>query len=368
MSNNFPKISPDGRWIVFVKNRNGQLMRPDSELYIIPATGGVARRMNCNTSRMNSWHSFSPNGRWMVFSSKSRSPYTQMFLTHIDAKGIDSPPIYIDNSTAANRAVNIPEFVNIPSGGILNIEVPVMDFYSLIDEALELEKQGDNATALVKWQKALEMNPNSAYANNGMGTVLGLTGKPEESISYFQMAIQIEGDFFEAYYNLGVVLTKEDKINEAIDAWRNTVRIRPKYAKGHESLGYLYYQQGKYADSLAELRLALASEPDRLFTLNLAATLLATCPENTVRNGAEAVALAERAKRLNGATSPAVLDTLSAAYAENGSFLQALETGRKALALAAQQGDTALTAKLNAHLAKYESNQPLREPPDASSF
>ena len=37
MSNNFPKISPDGRWIVFVKCRNAQLMRPDSELYIVPA-------------------------------------------------------------------------------------------------------------------------------------------------------------------------------------------------------------------------------------------------------------------------------------------------------------------------------------------
>ena len=127
MSNNFPKVSPDGRWIVFVKCRNAQLMRPDSELYIIPAAGGVARRMRANTSRMNSWHSFSPNGRWLVFSSKSRSPYTQMFLTHIDAKGNDSPPIYVDNSTAANRAVNIPEFVNIPPDGIASIDVPASD-------------------------------------------------------------------------------------------------------------------------------------------------------------------------------------------------------------------------------------------------
>ena len=74
--------------------------------------------MRCNTTLMNSWHSFSPNGRWMVFSSKSRSPYTQMFLTHIDEKGNDSPAILIENSTAANRAVNIPEFVNIPQDGL----------------------------------------------------------------------------------------------------------------------------------------------------------------------------------------------------------------------------------------------------------
>ena len=40
MSNSFPKVSPDGRWIVFVQCRNGQLMRPDSQLYIVPAEGG----------------------------------------------------------------------------------------------------------------------------------------------------------------------------------------------------------------------------------------------------------------------------------------------------------------------------------------
>ncbi|UCF38114.1 MAG: PD40 domain-containing protein, partial [Acidobacteriota bacterium] len=98
MSNNFAKISPDGRWIVFVKCRNGQLMRPDSELYIVPIEGGVARKMTCNTPLMNSWHSFSPNGRWMVFSSKGRSPYTQMYLTHIDSDGRDSPAILVENT------------------------------------------------------------------------------------------------------------------------------------------------------------------------------------------------------------------------------------------------------------------------------
>jgi hypothetical protein len=127
MSNNFPKVSPDGRWIVFVQCRNGQLMRPDSQLYIVPFGGGVARRLRANTSLMNSWHSFSPNGRWLVFSSKSRSPYTQMYLTHIDADGTSSPAILIDNATAANRAVNIPEFANTDGDGIEDIEVHVAD-------------------------------------------------------------------------------------------------------------------------------------------------------------------------------------------------------------------------------------------------
>ncbi|HEY1759469.1 MAG TPA: hypothetical protein VGG72_29115 [Bryobacteraceae bacterium] len=127
MSNSFPRISPNGKWIVFVQSLNGQLMRPDSQLFIVPFAGGAARRMRANTSRMNSWHSFSPNGRWLVFASKARSAYTQMFLTHIDADGNDSPAIVIDNATAANRAINLPEFVNIAGDGIDEIRVHVID-------------------------------------------------------------------------------------------------------------------------------------------------------------------------------------------------------------------------------------------------
>ena len=368
MSNNFPKVSPDGRWIVFVKCRNGQLMRPDSQLYIVPVDGGVARRMRCNTSLMNSWHSFSPNGRWLVFSSKSRSVYTQMYLTHIDGQGQDSPPIYIDNSTASNRAVNLPEFVNIKSDQMESIDVPASDLYRIIDNALALQQSGDNAAALAEWKKALEIDPNDARANNGIGIALSLSGDSDGAIAYLQKATHINPDFFEAYYNLGLELAKNERVNEAIDAWLNTVRIRPNFAAGHENLGYAFYLQGKFTDSLAHLRLALELEPDRVSDLNLAASLLATCPDASTRNGTDAVSLADRAQTLTHAQDPAILDTLSAAYAETGRFPQAIAVEQQAIAVATQQGKTALTTTLKAHLTRYESNTPLREPPDPVSF
>ena len=63
MSNYFPKFSPDGKWIVFCRAKSFMLLQPDSALYIIPAEGGEARRLACNTRRMNSWHSWSPNSK-----------------------------------------------------------------------------------------------------------------------------------------------------------------------------------------------------------------------------------------------------------------------------------------------------------------
>jgi tetratricopeptide (TPR) repeat protein len=368
MSNNFPKVSPDGRWIVFVKNRNGQLMRPDSELYIVPSSGGTARRMRCNTSLMNSWHSFSPNGRWLVFSSKSRSPYTQMFLTHIDEQGQDSPPIYIENSTAANRAVNLPEFVNIPSDGLEKIDVPASDLYRIIDDALALQQKGENAAALAEWRKALDIDASDARSNNGVAISLTQAGDSEEAIRYFRRATELNHDFFEAYYNLGLELIKKNQLDGAIAAWQNAVRIRPDFAAGHENLGYAYYLQGNFADSLNHLRLALQTEPDKVSVLNLAASLLATCPDASLRDGKEAVRLADHARQLTAGQDSSILDTLSAAYAESGRFPQAIQTEQQAMVIAKQQGKLLLAGTLSSHMERFSSNRPLREPPDPVSF
>jgi len=121
MSNYFARYSPDGRWIVFCRAKSFMLLQPDSELYIIPAEGGSARRLRCNTSRMNSWHSFSPNGKWLVFASKAYSDYTQLCLTHIDENGYSTPAVLLAHLTAPDRAANIPEFVNTHSGAIIMI-------------------------------------------------------------------------------------------------------------------------------------------------------------------------------------------------------------------------------------------------------
>jgi hypothetical protein len=191
MSNSFPKISPDGRWIVFVKSVNGLLMRPDSRLHIVPARGGRAREMRCNTPLMNSWHSFSPDGRWMVFSSKSRSPYTQMYLTHIDSEGNDSPAILIENATAANRAVNIPEFVNVAPDELQHIGGPALDFYRYFDNAAYYQKEGQYTEAIPEWRKALEVNPDEPLAHQNLGVALMLTGQREEAGKHLQIAKEL---------------------------------------------------------------------------------------------------------------------------------------------------------------------------------
>ncbi|HXX22885.1 MAG TPA: tetratricopeptide repeat protein [Terriglobia bacterium] len=357
MSNTFPKISPDGRWIVFVKCRNGLLMRPDSQLFIIPAEGGQARRMRCNTPLMNSWHSFSPNGRWLVFSSKSRSPYTGMFLTHLDEQGNDSPAIYIDNSTAANRAVNIPEFVNIPPDGLAKIDVPAAEFFRLFDHAAELAAKGQDEAAIAEWKKALEINPEDPMANNNLGAHLLKRGQLDEAIPHFAKAADLKPDYADAQNNLGIVLLQKGKVDEAIEHLEKAEELNPRNTQTYYNLGAAFYMQGRISEALAQWRAGLRVDPEDLPLLSQAAWVLATNPEPSARNGSEAVELAMRAMKLTGAKDPATLDTLAAAYAEAGRFTEAVQTARQALALATEP----LAGDLKARIALYQAHRPFRD-------
>jgi tetratricopeptide (TPR) repeat protein len=268
MSNTFPKVSPDGRWIVFVQCRNGELMRPDSQLYIVPAAGGQARRMHCNTPLMNSWHSFSPNGRWLVFSSKERSPYTQMYLTHIDAGGNDSPPILIDNSTAANRAVNLPEFVNVPPAGLRQIGGPVIDYFKLYNSAAYMQRTGQYAASAAKWRQVLELSPDDEAAHRNLGTVLLMTGRPEESAAHSRKASEIklraaiEADPASApgYNDLGALLVQTGRVEEAVAPFEKAAALKPDFAAARANLGGALARLGKLDEALVQLRQALATD------------------------------------------------------------------------------------------------------------
>ena len=267
MSNGFPKVSPDGRWIIFVECRNGELMRPDGQLYIVPVGGGEARRLRGNTPLMNSWHSFSPNGRWLVFSSKSRGPYTKMFLTHLDEAGNSSPAILIEDSTAANRAVNIPEFVNIPPDGILKIDVPATEFYRRYNVAWELARKGQYDVAIGEWRKALELDPAEASIHLNLGVALARSGRPDEAITEYQKALEINPDAGDVHYRLGMALADAGKFDEALAHYQKGLDLKPQDADGmdlatiYDFMGRARAGKGQMADALKDFERSVQIRP-----------------------------------------------------------------------------------------------------------
>ena len=261
MSNTFPKVSPDGKWIVFVKCRNGQLMRPDSELWIVPSEGGQARRMRCNTNRMNSWHSFSPNGRWMVFSSKANTYYTQMFLTHIDEEGNDSPPILIPNATAANRAVNLPEFVNLAYDDLVSIEAPVTEYYRHFTRGSELMMEGYFPEAIAEFETALASEPESTRINNNLAACLVYLGRLDEAVARFEESLRTDPRDTVALGNIAGIHAMRGRPGEAVDLYRKVLALDPNSIDAHVGMANLHARQGDTEQAVEWCRQALVIEP-----------------------------------------------------------------------------------------------------------
>lgn len=304
MSNSFPKVSPDGKFIVFVKCKNGQLLRPDGRLWIVPAQGGEARLMDCNLEEMNSWHSFSPSGRWMVFSSKGLSWYTQMFLTHIDEDGQASPPVLIPNATAANRAVNLPEFVNVRYASLEKIEIPALRHMEFLQQAYDLADSAKPVEARKKMEQALaEEKQDHKFRSEVQVLLAWLQDSLPDMISVARTAVRTDPENPSAYFSLGSLLERGGDVVAAAECYRKSIALSPEDAWAFVSLARIHMQS---ADS-------------------------------GLRNLPKAVELAEKANSIAKYREPSVMKTLARAYSEVGRFEEARSTALSGLTLARQQ-------------------------------
>jgi tetratricopeptide (TPR) repeat protein len=276
-SNYFPKYSPDGRWIVFCQAARYMLLQPDSELFIIPAEGGPARRLGCNLGRMNSWHSWSPDSRWLVFSSKAHSDYTQLYLTQIGEQGEASPPVWLAHLAEPGRAANIPEFVPVAATAIVTIRERFLDDFSYVRAGDEFFRAGEAEPAIEKYRTALSLNPDNLTAHRMLGRLLTGPTNNAEAVVHLQAVVRLEPHDPVARYNLGITLAAGGDHFGAIphfeDALRHlsTVRDLPGGAgiakpalpeALHLSLGDAYARIGDHAGAERHYREALQLAPD----------------------------------------------------------------------------------------------------------
>ncbi len=260
MSNFFPKYSPDGKWIVFCRARSYMLLQPDSELYIIPAAGGVARRLRYNTARMNSWHSWSSNSRWLVFSSKLNTAYTQLFLTHIDENGIDSPPVLLERFTSPDRAANIPEFVRLPGDAIAEIREQFLDPYSFLRAGMANEHTGNHEGAERAYRRGLELAPDDVELRNALGWTLFQGGRSAEAVAEYERALTKDPHHVKSHNNLALALVELGRLEEAAAHFKTSLALEPK-AEIYSDLGFIMARLGKSDAARADYQKALALDP-----------------------------------------------------------------------------------------------------------
>jgi len=393
MSNYFPRWSPDGKWIVFCEAKNFMLLQEGSELHIIPAEGGESRRLECNTGRMNSWHSWSPNGKWLVFSSKVNSPYTQLFLTHIDDQGRASPAVLLSRFTSADRAANIPEFVHLRPEAIKRIHEEFVDDVSYLRAGLSNARRGHYKLAIEAYRKVLELNPENKGVHDALGVSLLHLGRLEEARDAFLKAIEVEPST-SAFCNLGSTLAQLGQLGEAAKRFRQAVEQDPKFSLARYQLGTALLQLGETEEGKAHLLEAVRLAPDDILArYNLAGVLLqegkldevvdhyrqviqqqpnylpalvglaslrAASTDGTIRSAEEAITLSLKSCELTGRREAQPLDILAMAYAEAGRFSEAVSTAREALENARAAKDEVLAKAIEGRLNLYLQHRPFR--------
>lgn len=228
--------------------------------------------------------------------------------------------------------------------------------------SLALQRQGKLDEAIAHAQTALRVNPNYAECHFHLGNTLSQKGQVAEAIVHFRRALDVRPDYTKAHINLGIALLGQRRLEEAELHFRRALEIEPDHIGARQNLGVSLDEQGKTREALEQWQDLLRRQPDQVIVLNRCAWILATDPDASLRNGAEATALAQRAVRQTQGRDPAVLDTLAAAHAESGRFPEAVQVAQMALSQAVTLGNTTLAEAVQQRVELYRLGTPYRDP------
>jgi tetratricopeptide (TPR) repeat protein len=210
------------------------------------------------------------------------------------------------------------------------------------------------------WFDTIQKQPRNARARNNYASDLLKSGQAKAAIDHLQVAVTESPNFAEAHANLGVALATEGRVPEALPHFERALEINPFYTDAYQNIAEAYGSQNQLAKAVKYFLKALDQRPDDVALMNKAAWILATAIDPEARDGHEALVLAERAVKLTDRKDASSLDTLAAAFAENGRFDDAIAAGTEALNLARAKGDVAFPEELSQRLALYRAHKPVR--------
>ena len=208
------------------------------------------------------------------------------------------------------------------------------------------------------WRYALIITPQNDVAEVGLGGILFEHGEIDEAIECFRRALQLRDGNVAAHYGLGKALAAKQKTDEAIFHFKKALEIQPDSLTASNELGVMFASKGEIANAIAAWRRTLTFDADDAVAANDLAWVLATAADADLRDGKEAIALAQRAIRF-GSENPYTLRALAAAQAENGQFEDAAATAERGENLARKQGDPVMTESLHDCGNLFRRGQPL---------
>ena len=232
-----------------------------------------------------------------------------------------------------------------------------------IQNAINLAKRGEIDQAATIAQRLIESEPENVRAYNVWFTCMRQIGRADKAITIAQDALAVSPFDADFHYRLGLAAGEIGNFSIAIPQLAYALLLQPSRSEIETKLHLAVVFAAKSANAGDRLATISSLAPESATLFNELAWIFATDPDSTVRNGAEAVRLSERACALTTRRKAKFLVTLAAAYAEAGRFSDARSAGQSALSLAQSNGDTGTTMTAEKMLRSVEDQQPYREEP-----
>lgn len=226
-----------------------------------------------------------------------------------------------------------------------------------------LLRLGLPAKAEQRFHRAIELDPDKANAHFNLGNALVAQGKLSDALEYYRRALELNPRLVQARVNWANTLQRLDRSAEAERQWRLAIQEAPHLESAYENLATFLIKERRFADAVEVLTEGTKRCSNDTRMLRQLGWLRAAAPIEAVRDGEQALAIAERLTAATGHKSPEDLDLLAAAYAETGRMDEAVEHATRALELAVSSGKRGRAARIEERLRRYRAGRPFRLPP-----
>ena len=215
----------------------------------------------------------------------------------------------------------------------------------------------DSEKAMADIDRVLQLRPGDPMAMRFRAILLAGSGKFDVAIDQLEELKRISPGDVEVMLQLAMFYAAENRPHEAIEHYSAALEQDPDNLFAIRGRGDSYLSVGKHAEAIADLNRALKASPDDSGILNNLAWVLATSPDDELRDGKRAVKLATKACDLTKYEAAHILSTLGASYAETGDFETALKWSAKAVELGSEDQQEPLQKELES----YKQGKPFRE-------
>ncbi|CAL1125304.1 unnamed protein product [Cladocopium goreaui] len=215
--------------------------------------------------------------------------------------------------------------------------LPSVRSTDLYKSALVMIERGDRDDALATLEESLATWPNNVRAHHSLGLLLLERQDTRAAIEHLNTALQIEPRFIPSLLTSATVYSQQGQWAEAIEMFRRVIEAEPEFQR------------------------VLSRRSDLLQSANNVAWIMATQPDESLRDGFGAVELSKQVCEATDFQQPSYLDTYAAALAETGDFQQASEIAKQAIDLAIEADKIGLAGRIQERLNHYQDGEPYRD-------